>query len=208
MAKRKFIRLTPKQRAEYNRRLSNLETIRGMIVSDRASGIRSFLGAGANTKRELPASIIPREHKKRKFYSQADFLRELRSMKNYRINPSNYYKVRYKHKIMELWRDKINDVSEQINNKSIKPEGKNGKFSEEQIAENEELANYMMTYNNMSSMSSEAFKNAYFGGFIIPFRYMYAELNRFGNIGGGQGYSQTLDRQVDLIKEFKDAGRE
>ena len=37
---------------------------------------------------------------------------------------------------------------------------------------------------------------------------MYAELNRYGNIGGGQGYSQTLDRQVDLIKEFKEAGRE
>ena len=208
MAKRKLIKLSPKQRAEYNRRLNNLDAIRKLIVQDRASGIRSFLGAGPNTKRELPASIIPREHKKQRFHSQTEYLRELRSLKNYRISPDSYYKVRYKRKIMELWREKISDVSEQINNKGLKPDGKFGKFSSEQIENNKELASYMRTYNDMQSMTTEAFKNAYFSGFIIPFRYMYGELSRYGNIGGGQGYSQTLDRQVDLIKEFKEAGRE
>lgn len=205
---RKLIRLTPKQRAEYNRRLSNLASVRQSITLERASGKRSMLDAPVNTKRELPDFVIPREHKKKRFHSQREFLTEFRSLKNYRIDEKEYFRKRYKGKYLDLLGEKIDDVSVQITGEHLEPEGRFGKFTDEQIASNKELSSYMEAFNEMQSMNIDSFKRAYFEGFIIPFRFMYRELTRFGNIGGGQGYSQTLDRQVDLIKEFKEAGRD
>ena len=207
MARKKvyWTKLSRKQRAEYNRRLANNKAIRQGLIEARQAGARSMIGESPSSLRSVPDLVLPKEYQKRRFHSQREFNKEMAKLKKFRFDEKEYFKRQYKRTIVSIFGDNLREMMKESTGQDVKPDGRFGVYTEEQIKNHPEFEGYMETFNDMQRMTGEQFKRAYFEGFIVPFKYIYREMQNVGNSGNAE--TPYLEQQTEMLESFRASGR-
>lgn len=197
---KKGYRLTQHQKERYYGLLKNSRSIAKELANKR-------IRAGQNEKmRELPDSVIPRKMTPRRvFESRQDFKQTMEGLKKFK-NSGYYYKTTYKREILDNMKNKIEDTAIAIGDavESFQPEGDFGRYADYQIEESPELAGYMEMYNRLNGMPIDKFMDMYFRGFIVPYKYIYRELDVVGKSeNAGNAYLEEQEENIRVYQESK-----
>lgn len=201
MAKQKRFIPSKAQMKKYKSFLNERRKISRAIRKGKQLGERSMIGTSENDARIIPDMVLPKEMRTRtSFESKDSFLKTMQTLKQFK-NEEFYFKQNYKNKVLDLLGDAISDTAIQVTGQELQPEAKGGFYSSQQKENFPEFEEYMNYYNMVRRMNTSRFMEMYFKGYIKPFRYIYAELNVYGN-RGATGENKFLDEQIDMIQAF------
>lgn len=201
MAKQKRFIPSKAQMSKYKSFLNERRKISRAIKRGKQLGERSMIGTSENDARIIPDMVLPKKLRARtSFESKDSFLKTMQMLKQFK-NEEFYFKQNYKNKILDLLSNAISDTAIQVKGKELEPEAKGGFYSAEQKKKFPEFVEYMDYYNMVRRMNTSRFMEMYFKGYIKPYRYIYAELNVYGN-RGATGENKFLDEQIDMIQTF------
>lgn len=209
---------THRQATLYDKLLKQQNKLRKRLIRQRKE-LEESTGVG-----RLPDLVIPsKAHTRRNvnnysFDSYEEFRRKLKALTNlYGYNPDNrktdpllrWYKLNYKDKILELWREKIADVGDRFGAGKLDVlhefghEG--GRYTQAEIDRIRELggdvsrlADYMEAYNELVGMRIAQFMDAYNNSYFPKYQFIYNDLEKLG-----VGESGFLEQLVQGIKDYK-----
>lgn len=143
----------------------------------------------------LPALVVPTQKKSsnrvnwrriRREMSRQEWRRKLKEFKlMFGEGMKSYLRETYKKGYLLLWQEHIGEL----------PEGKFGRYSEEQMAEaGDKMAKFMEMYNRINGMSPIAFYHMAQKGFLVDFQFIYDDL-------GGKEFG-FIDQQIENISLY------
>lgn len=191
-------KMTSKERRRYEKLRSNIKDIRKYMRGEYIKGRK----VGVN-KDNLPDLVLPELQRKRKeFKSYNEFLTQMGEMKKF-TSIERYIATSYKKNHLKILREEIDNVSLTISNYNALPES-HGRYSKVQKEDHPELAKYMEMYNKIERMSSKQFMDMYTKGYIVPFKYIYRELDKLANRGySDEDSSPYLQQQQDMFTSYQ-----
>lgn len=179
----------------YNRLVAEQNKVRKTLRKIHKNAEES-IGAG-----RLPALVVPKKARKitQRFFDVdksklaqrvKEYWKKLKDMKLHFMRGIESYLAETVMKgYKELWLDSQYGIGEE-------PEGYFGRFSEEQIR-NSDNPNAMRSYNALFTNGAQFFLALLYSDKIIPFKYIYMELQGIG----GREYSY-LEQQVDILSPY------
>lgn len=192
MARAKEWKPTQRQMSEYDRLARIANKVRSTLLK-----VRKTQEQETPTGR-LPALVVPKKHKLsnqinwrriRKELGRQGFLKELKeSRKLFGQGLRSYLRETFKRGYLMLWREHI----------GLDPEDRFGRYSPLQMREVDyKTGRFMQIYNRMLGMSPEIFYHMSKSGYLVDFKYIYAEL-----VGKGDVEWSALDEQLSNINDY------
>lgn len=162
----------------------------------------------------LPDLIVPKYVRVKKniklyhFKSYREYQTKVKELRRlYGRGLVSYYTETYKREILKGWRESIDTAIKESGfavGEFVKPEGRGGYYSREQIEYYKDLGRYMELYNRLNAMNPEKFQDMYANGYITPLKYIYREMIQGGSVGSGISF---LDEQNSLIDVYNGRAR-
>lgn len=156
----------------------------------------------------LPDIVVPKHIRVKKniklyrFKSFQDYQSKVRELKRfYGKGIISYYKEGVKKNFLKDFVNVIQGASENMGAYDIKPEGRGGYFSQEQIVNApSDIQDAMKLYNRYNALSPEKFAEMYENGFIAYLKYIYREMVQ-GTSNQQISFISESNEMINLYKE-------
>ena len=173
------------KKKRYNRYLKNVRNIRTLVEIASKMGKLDLEKTREderyrNVERIIPDMVLPEEIKNKSYFKDEEEFETAYAKAEQFRNLERYFTKNYKNKRLDLLKDKIADIRDEVyfrdaGSRPLEPESVHGTYTREQQEQYPALKDYMTYYNIQKRMSTAEFMEAYFGGWIKPFKYIYHE---------------------------------